>query len=356
MSVELKNAEKVVDGATHIYPTDLSLQESGFNVLLGATLSGKTSLLRMMAGLEKPTTGEVWFAGRNVTGESVQKRNVAMVYQEFINYPNLTVFENIASPLRVAGKKTPEIKKRVQEIGELLGLTDLLDRDVSNLSGGQQQRTALARALIKDASLVLLDEPLANLDYKLREQLRDELPRLFTKSGTTVVYATSEPDEALMLGGYSATLHEGRVIEYGKTIDVYRRPCNLECAKIFSHPPINVATVMKANDTVKFGDAATWQCPEALSSRPDGEFTLGVRPHHISLTAEDSQNSHVSVKGTVQLAEISGSESLVHFEVQGVDWISESSGVHSYAMGESIEVFVNLNGCLYFDRDGTAIY
>ncbi len=356
MSIELRNAEKVVDGATHIYPTNLSLQESQINVLLGATLSGKTTLMRLMAGLEKLTSGEVWFDGHNVTGESVQNRNVAMVYQEFINYPNFNVFDNIASPLRVAGRESSEIKKQVEEIAELLDLTNLLDRDVSNLSGGQQQRTALARALVKNASLVLLDEPLANLDYKLREQLRDELPRIFAKSGSTVVYATSEPEEALMLGGYTATLHEGRVIEYGNTIDLYRRPCNLDCAKIFSHPPVNVASVRKFDSRISFGELAEWQCPEVLANSPDGTYVLGVRPHHVSLFATDAGDDHVTVQGTVQLAELSGSASLVHLEVHGRDWISESSGVHQHSIGESIEVQLNLNRCLYFDKHGIAIH
>lgn len=356
MSIELRNVEKVVDGATHIYPTDLSLHESEINVLLGATLSGKTTLMRLMAGLERPTSGEVWFDGHNVTGESVQNRNVAMVYQEFINYPNFSVFENIASPLRVAGRKTSEIKKQVEEIAELLDLVNLLDRDVSNLSGGQQQRTALARALVKRASLVLLDEPLANLDYKLREQLRDELPRLFSKSSSTVVYATSEPEEALMLGGYTATLHEGQVIEYGKTIDLYRKPCNIHCAKIFSHPPVNVASVLKTEGTISFGDMATWECPEVLVNSPDGNYALGIRPHHVSLSTTAASDNHVTVKGTVQLAEISGSASLIHLGVDGSDWILESSGVHQHSIGESIEVHLNLNRCLYFDENGIAIH
>lgn len=356
MAVELRNVEKVVNGATHIFPTDLVLHESEINVLLGATLSGKTTLMRLMAGLERPTFGEVWFDGHNVTGESVQNRNVAMVYQEFINYPNFTVFENIASPLRVAGWKRPEVRQRVEEIAELLDLKNLLHRDVSNLSGGQQQRTALARALVKSASLVLLDEPLANLDYKLREQLRDELPRLFAKSSSTVVYATSEPEEALMLGGYTATLHEGRVIEYGRTIDLYRKPCNLHCARIFSHPPVNVASVSKSDGTISFGGMVTWQCPQVLANSPDGIYLLGIRPHHISLSAADAGDNHAAVAGKVKLAEISGSASLVHLGVDGSDWILESSGVHQHSIGETIKVHLNLNRCLYFDEKGTAIH
>ncbi|MEX2409166.1 MAG: ABC transporter ATP-binding protein, partial [Rhodovibrionaceae bacterium] len=178
MTLVLKDVAKRVGAATHIHPTSLELDAEGFNVLLGTTLAGKTTLMQLMAGLEKPTSGEVWFDGRNVTGVSVRKRNVSMVHQQFINYPNLSVYENIASPLRVARFSREEIDRRVQRLAEMLKLGPMLKRRPHELSGGQQQRTALARALAKDADLVLLDEPLANLDFKLREELRDELPKL----------------------------------------------------------------------------------------------------------------------------------------------------------------------------------
>src|SRR5207244_232046 len=184
---------------------------------LGTTLAGKTTLMQLMAGLDGPTSGEVWFRGRNVTGIPVQKRNVAMVYQQFINYPNFSVYENIASPLRVGGRNETEIDAQVKSIAELLRLTPMLDRRPSELSGGQQQRTAIARALVKNADLVLLDEPLANLDYKLREELRTELPRIFEASGAIFVYATTEPSEALLLGGNTLCMWEGEVLQHGET-------------------------------------------------------------------------------------------------------------------------------------------
>jgi glycerol transport system ATP-binding protein len=173
-----------VAGATHIYPTDLRLERGHLNMLLGTTLAGKTTLMQLMAGLEPPSGGELWFDGANVTGMPVQKRNVSMVYQQFINYPNMSVFENIASPLRVAGRPADEIRRRVGQLAEILKISGMLDRRPSELSGGQQQRTAIARALAKDSDLILLDEPLANLDFKLREELRDELPRMFPAART----------------------------------------------------------------------------------------------------------------------------------------------------------------------------
>ena len=164
-----------------------------------------------------------------------------MVYQQFINYSNFTVFENIASPLKILGVKQDEIKNRVGKVAELLKLSDMFNKRPHELSGGQQQRTALARALVKDSDLILLDEPLANLDFKLREELREELPRLFENRDCIVVYATSEPMDALLIGGNTATIHEGNIIQYGKTIYVYNEPINVMSAKVFNDPPINTA-------------------------------------------------------------------------------------------------------------------
>jgi glycerol transport system ATP-binding protein len=177
--LELKNVVRRIGAQTHIHETSLALRPGGFNILLGTTLAGKTTLMQLMAGLVAPSSGQVWFGGRDVTGVPVQKRKVSMVFQQFINYPNLSVYENIASPLRVARMQESALHSRVGRIAELLQLSPFLQRKPAELSGGQQQRTALARALVKDADLVLLDEPLANLDYKLREELREELARLF---------------------------------------------------------------------------------------------------------------------------------------------------------------------------------
>src|SRR5215207_9879416 len=241
VSLVLEGVRKEVDGNLYIADVSLTLGKGSLNVLLGATLAGKTSLMRLMAGLDQPSKGKVVMNGRDVTGWPVQRRNVAMVYQQFINYPSLSVYENIASPLRVAGLRSAEIANRVREAARLLRLEPYLARKPLELSGGQQQRTAIARALVKRAALVLMDEPLANLDYKLREELREELPKLFAESGTVFVYATTEPAEALLLGGRVATLSEGRVTQFGPAGEVFRRPADLATARVFSDPPLNEA-------------------------------------------------------------------------------------------------------------------
>src|SRR5689334_23552197 len=218
MSVALDHVTRTVDGVETIRDVSLTLEKGTLSVLLGPTLSGKTSIMRLLAGLDKPATGRLLVDGKDVTGIDVRKRSVAMVYQQFINYPSLTVYENIASPLRVQGKPRAEIEARVAEAARLLRLEPFLKRTPLQLSGGQQQRTAMARALVKGADLVLLDEPLANLDYKLREELRTEMRQLFERRSAVVVYATTEPAEALLLGGRTAVLHEGRLLQSGPTL------------------------------------------------------------------------------------------------------------------------------------------
>ena len=346
MTLVLKDVAKRVGAETHIHETSLELDSDGFNVLLGTTLSGKTTLMQLMAGLEKPTSGEVWFDGKNVTGTSVRKRNVSMVHQQFINYPNFSVYENIASPLRVAGFSNQEIDRRVTQLAEMLKLSPMLKRRPNELSGGQQQRTALARALAKDADLVLLDEPLANLDFKLREELRDELPRLFKDRGCIVVYATTEPVEALLLGGKTATLHEGRVTQFGDTATIYREPADLLSARVFSDPPINVAAIEKRGETFVLNDAISWQTPSGLG---DGRYTIGIRPHHV--TPQPSGKEAVKVGGRVLVTELSGSESVVHFELEGETWVSQSHGVHPFEVGEHADFYMDVSRGLIFGEN-----
>ena len=349
MSLELRGITKRIGADVHVHETNLVLEEGSFNTLLGPTLAGKTTLLQIMAGLDKPTSGEIWFDGKDVTGVAVQKRNISIVYQQFINYPNFTVYENIASPLRVQRLPNAEVKERVHRIAELMRLTEMLQRRPSELSGGQQQRTALARALVKDADLVLLDEPLANLDYKLREDLREELPKLFADRHCIVVYATTEPSEALLLGGRTATLNEGRVTQFGDTLSLYRHPGDLTTARIFSDPPINSAGITKRGGEFMLSEDVRWPAEGPFAGLPDGAYSLAIRPHHVQTTAASSHA--VPIEGTVIIAELSGSESIVHFEVDGGTWVSQSPGVRPFKVGERAHLYIDVAHCLYFDQD-----
>ncbi|MEM8822612.1 MAG: ABC transporter ATP-binding protein [Pseudomonadota bacterium] len=349
MSLKLENVSKVVGRETHIHPTDLTLAPGTMNVLLGPTLSGKTTLMRIMAGLDVPDTGRILWNGEDVTGMRVQDRGVAMVYQQFINYPSMTTYDNIASPMKLLGKSRSEIDTAVREAAELMRLTPFLDRKPLELSGGQQQRCALARALVKNAGLVLLDEPLANLDYKLREELRAEIPRIFEESGSIFVYATTEPEEALLLGGNCATLWEGRVTQFGPTPDVYRQPVDAVTARVFSDPPMNFLPLTKQGDNLVFGDTSI-PALGPLAALPDGSYQTGFRPNHVKLDPPDHNVFHFTTR--VAVTEITGSETFVHLDHHEERWVGLVHGIRDLPIGTDLQVYLDPTHVYVFDRQG----
>lgn len=349
MTLALEDVTLVVGRDVHIHPTSLTLEPGTLNVLLGPTLSGKTSLMRLMAGLDRPTSGRVLWNGNDVTGVPVQKRNVAMVYQQFINYPAMSVYDNIASPLRLEGLDKAEIDRKVNESAEMMKLTPMLDRKPLELSGGQQQRCALARALVKGADLVLLDEPLANLDYKLREELRSEIPKIFAESGAIFVYATTEPSEALLLGGKTASLCEGSVTQFDETLEVYRRPLTAATARVFSDPPMNFVSVAKAGNKLLFGEGQSAPAFGKMATLEDGRYLAGFRPNHLLL--ESGEGDYLNFGVEVTVSEITGSESFVHV-IHGDDrWVSLIHGVHEPEIGSNITVHVSPSHLYVFDEN-----
>jgi len=350
MSVELKQASKVIRGVTHIKPTTLRLEAGHFNVLLGQTGSGKTSLIKLMAGLDPLASGQIFMDGQDVSKLSTQKRNISLVHQFFVNYPHMTVFENIASPLRVAGMAKSEIQGRVEEAADILQLRPMLNRRPQELSGGQQQRCALARAIAKESRAVFLDEPLANLDYKLREELREQLPELFAGRGAVVVYATSEPEEALLLGGMAGLMDNGTVTQFGPTAEIYREPHNLTAARVFSDPPINFAEIVKEGATARLGTGVTWAMQGPAANLPDGIYTIALRPHHVTPFAGSGDG--VALNGIVLVTELSGSESSAHFQMGTEAWVSLAHGVHPYQIGMDHRFFMDTSQALYFLPDG----
>ncbi|MEM6825445.1 MAG: ABC transporter ATP-binding protein [Pseudomonadota bacterium] len=351
--IELFDVTKTVGRITHIKPTSMVLKAGHFNVLLGATGSGKTSLIKLMAGLDPMASGRIVMDGEDVTKLRTQGRNISLVHQFFVNYPHMSVFENIASPLRVAGMAESEIQGRVEETADLLQLRPMLNRKPSELSGGQQQRTALARAIAKESRAVFLDEPLANLDYKLREELREQLPELFAGRGAVVVYATSEPEEALLLGGYTALMEDGSVTQFGPTSEIYRNPASLAAARVFSDPPINAAPVTKAGQDATLEGGARWTLDGEAANLPDGRYTVAIRPHRVTpLRASDRD---VELKGQVIVTELSGSDSSAHFQLGAEAWVSVAAGVHPYSVGEEHTFFMNPIHCRYFGADGARV-
>jgi glycerol transport system ATP-binding protein len=348
MELMLERIEKQVGAQTHLYPLDLTLVPRAVTVLLGATQAGKTSLMRVMAGLDAPTRGRVVADGRDVTGQPVRERNVSMVYQQFINYPSMTVEDNIASPLKLRGEQG--VARRVAELAAKLHIEPFLKRLPAELSGGQQQRVALARALAKRAPLMLLDEPLVNLDYKLREELREELSQLFATGDSTVVYATTEPTEALLLGGYTAVLDAGELLQYGPTAEVFHQPKSIRVARAFSDPPMNLVAGTAASLGVTLSAGVNLSVPLPASST--ATLTIGVRASALRVR---ERGGDVALPGKVELAEISGSDTFVHADTAIGELVAQLTGVHQFTLGEAITLYLNPTQVHVFDAAGNLL-
>lgn len=349
MQLTLEGIDKKVGAAQWLYNMSLAPRSGEVTVLLGATQAGKTSLMRIMAGLDVPTQGQVKVDGLNVTGMPVRERNVAMVYQQFINYPSLTVFENIASPLKLRGEKN--IDQRVLSLAKRLHIDMFLDRLPAALSGGQQQRVALARALVKGAPLMLLDEPLVNLDYKLREELREELTQLFAAGDSTVIYATTEPGEALLLGGYTAVMDAGELLQYGPTAEVFHQPKSLRVARAFSDPPMNLVAAHTAAGGVQL-QAGPLLTLALRPTTPGGQLTVGLRASALRVHARAGD---VALNGHVELAEISGSDTFVHVATPIGELVAQLTGVHYFELGAALTLYFHASHAYVFDGQGALL-
>ncbi|MCC2597661.1 ABC transporter ATP-binding protein [Pusillimonas sp. MFBS29] len=351
MQLTLDGITKRVGSETWLHEMSLSPQPGAVTVLLGATRAGKTSLMRVMAGLDVPSSGKVLVDGTDVTGQPVRQRNVAMVYQQFINYPSLTVRQNIASPLKLRGEKN--IDQQVRALAEKLHIEMFLDRLPAELSGGQQQRVALARALAKNAPLMLLDEPLVNLDYKLREELREELTQVFRSSDATVIYATTEPGEALLLGGYTAVLDRGRLLQYGPAPEVFHFPKTIDVARAYSDPPMNFVQASPTAGGVQLPGMGV--LPLALR---DGvvagqqAVTLGLRASSLRLQAQEGDQI---LHGKVLLAEISGSDTYVHVSSEIGEIVAQAPGVHHFNIGDDLTLYFSPASAFIFSASGDLV-
>jgi glycerol transport system ATP-binding protein len=350
MELTLERIEHRVGASTHLYPLELRLVPRAVTVLLGATQAGKTTLMRLMAGLDKPSAGRVLADGVDVTGMPVRQRNVAMVYQQFINYPSMSVADNIASPLKLRGSPAAVIQQRVQALAAKLHIEPFLQRLPAELSGGQQQRVALARALAKNAPLMLLDEPLVNLDYKLREELREELSQLFAAGDSTVVYATTEPTEALLLGGYTAVLDRGELLQYGPTAEVFRKPKSIRVARAFSDPPMNLLPASAATLGLTLAGGLSLQVP--LPSSAGAALTLGVRASALRV---QGRAGDVALPGQVELAEISGSDTFVHVATAVGELVAQLTGVHQFDLGSAVTLYLHPAQVYVFDESGALL-
>ncbi len=315
VEVRLERVTKRFGRVTALHEVSLTFPDGFFAALLGPSGSGKTTLLYLIAGIYKPTSGRIYFDDRDVTRLPPNKRNVGLVFQNYALYPHMTVYDNIAFPLRL--RKLPErvIERKVREVAELLHIEKLLDRYPSQLSGGQQQRVAMARALVKEPDVLLLDEPLSNLDALLRLRIRAELKRLQRELGITTIYVTHDQSEALALADVIVVIDRGRVQQVGSPDEIYNKPRNLFVAGFVGFPPANIleAKVVRRGRRGCVVIAGAEVCPdEPIASRLAAleEVVVAFRPEHARIV-EEPPEGHAVLEGEVYAVETLGRENIV---------------------------------------------
>jgi glycerol transport system ATP-binding protein len=360
MGITVENVWKSYEGNAALRGVSLDLTDGSFVTLLGETGAGKTTLLRIMCGIDRPDRGRVYYDGRDVTRVAVQKRDVAMVYQEFVNYPSMTLYENIASPLRIAAKKLSgsEIDRAVRQSAELLGLSGVLGHYPEEVSGGQKQRTAIARALAKDTKFIFLDEPLANLDYKLREELRGELKTILSRKGGLVVYATPEPVDALSMSSHVAYLEDGCLYQFGTLEEVYRTPAYVEVGSYFSYPTMNVmrARIVRDQDRtlLRASDEIVVDVSAFRERLREEDYLMGVRAYN--LYTSRIKEGMVYFRAEVELSEELGSDTELHIRHQDLRLIVLMQEVVRYPPGTEIDVYLDPTRIFLFStRDRTLV-
>ncbi len=315
--------------------------------ILGRTGAGKTELLRALIGLLELGEGEISLDGQSLGNRPIRERQMALVYQQFINYPHLNVLDNVAFPLRRQGLAKKEARSRAARALDMLGLSEFVDRRPSQLSGGQQQRVALARAMVKQARILMLDEPLANLDYKLREQLREEFPRLVKgQTDSVILYTTTEPQEAMQLGDRMLVMDKGRIVAHGVPADLFDRPPTLATARVISDPPLSFFDAQVRDGRLICTDGTELPVG-ALVLPPPGPVTIGLRP--------DAFAPGGQFDARVMLTEVSGSETIVHLRFSFGEAVMLVEGVKLFEIGTEIGVTLQPDNLMLFDAHGRNI-
>jgi glycerol transport system ATP-binding protein len=314
--IELENVTKFFGGKKVIDNVSISVESGDRTAILGPDKAGKSTLLSLIAGIEKPDGGRIYFDGKDVTRHPPQKRNVGMLVQTFALYPNLNVYENIASPLRARGLTTEEIDREVKEQAKSLGIDDILHHYPYEISGGECQRVATARALVKKAAVYLLDEPFTNLDYKLKESMRVELKRILDKGKGTIVLATPDPEEALIFAKTLVFLYDGKVLQKGPIEECYSKPVNISVGKYFCKPMMNLieAPLVRKNKRSVLNISDELQLDVTHLNLPE-ECVVGLRPHNLYLVKE--REGMLTISPTLELQENAGSEMIVRMKLNG---------------------------------------
>ena len=354
-SVRLIGVRKVFPGdVTALHPTDLRVENGKLLVLVGPSGCGKTTLLRITAGLEEPTEGTVMIGDREVTDLPPKDRDVAMVFQSYALYPHMTVFDNMAFGLRM--RKTPkaELRERVRDASDILGIGHLLERKPGALSGGQRQRVALGRAIVREPSVFLLDEPLSNLDAVLRAQMRTELVRIHRALGRTMIHVTHDQTEAMTMGDDIAVMSGGRILQIGTPSEVYDRPATKFVASFIGSPPMNfweASADQGGRLTTESGPDIDppLETRDALSDRAGRRVLIGIRPH--DLVPGPRRQEGPMIHGTVEMSEYTGGDVFLRISSPFGDLVAKAPDGFSSRIGESVRIPIPRTSLHLFDPE-----
>jgi multiple sugar transport system ATP-binding protein len=346
-------------GTTSIFSDiDCEIGKGEFVTLLGPSGCGKSTLLRLIAGLEEVTAGAIRINGRDVTDVAPADRQIAMVFQSYALYPHMTVAENIAFSLEVAGMRKPERLARAAEVGRILKLDALLDRKPALLSGGQRQRVAIGRALVRDPEVFLFDEPLSNLDAMLRVQMRLELSNLHHELAATMIYVTHDQIEAMTMADRIVVLDQGRVMQVGAPMDLYEHPANRFVAAFIGSPAMNflparVSSVSGGEVTLQLGENAARLSRPGARVEVGAMVELGIRPDHALLVQPDA--AEALLQGRVRLVERLGNQTLVHLDTGAGAFTLQGPGHLKVRMGDTAGLALDLTQAHLFGANGAAI-
>ena len=354
--VTFKDVAKRYGAVSIIEGLNLEVKDHEFLVLVGPSGCGKSTALRMIAGLEEITGGSVSIGGRVVNDLPPKDRDVAMVFQNYALYPHMSVRENLEFGLKIRKTPKPDMDKLVNEAADVLGITQLLDRKPKQLSGGQRQRVALGRAIVRKPAVFLFDEPLSNLDAKLRVAMRAEIKKLQQRLQVTSVYVTHDQIEAMTMGHRIAVLKEGRLQQLGTPLEVYERPANIFVAQFIGSPPMNfLNATLDAGGTALVGEGFSLPVPQSMRSVTAGKggrkIKVGIRPDHILQPGQSARGESAKLDAKVEIVEPLGNELIVHARLGEYGLVFRMPPQHTPEAGATLPVVVELDSLHLFDAE-----